>query len=58
MAPHKPDALAVVINGAFRNPGAAEAALLAKRLNVKPSFHVTTTSFSITASHRRCCTQT
>lgn len=35
MAPHKPDVLVAVINGAFRNLGPAEAALLAKRLNVK-----------------------
>jgi len=35
VAPHKPDTLAVVINGAFRNLGPAEAALLAKRLGVK-----------------------
>ncbi len=35
VAPHKPDVLAVVINGAFRNLGPAEAALLAKRLGVK-----------------------
>jgi L-ascorbate 6-phosphate lactonase len=33
--PHKPDVMAVVINGAFRNLGPAEAALLAKRLGVK-----------------------
>lgn len=33
--PHKPDVLVVVINGAFRNLGPAEAALLAKRLGVK-----------------------
>lgn len=35
VAPHKPDVLVTVINGAFRNLGPAEAALLAKRLNVK-----------------------
>ena len=35
VGPHKPDLLAVVINGAFRNLGPAEAAVLAKRLNVK-----------------------
>ena len=35
VAPHKPDVLAVVINGAFRNLGPAEAALLAKRIGVK-----------------------
>jgi L-ascorbate 6-phosphate lactonase len=35
IAPHKPDLLATVINGAFRNLGPAEAALLAKRLNIK-----------------------
>ncbi len=35
VAPHKPYLLATVINGAFRNLGPAEAALLAKRLNVK-----------------------
>jgi L-ascorbate 6-phosphate lactonase len=35
VAPHKPDVLATVINGAFRNLGPAEAAALAKRLNVK-----------------------
>ena len=34
VAPHKPDVIAVVINGAFRNLGPAEAALLAKRLGV------------------------
>jgi L-ascorbate 6-phosphate lactonase len=33
--PHKPDVMVAVINGAFRNLGAAEAALLAKRLDVK-----------------------
>jgi L-ascorbate 6-phosphate lactonase len=35
VAPHKPDVLVTVINGAFRNLGPAEAALLAKRLGVK-----------------------
>ena len=35
VAAHKPDVLATVINGAFRNLGPAEAALLAKRLEVK-----------------------
>lgn len=35
VAPHKPDVLATVINGAFRNLGPAEAAVLAKRLKVK-----------------------
>lgn len=35
VAPHKPDLLVSVINGAFRNLGPAEAALLAKRLKVK-----------------------
>jgi L-ascorbate 6-phosphate lactonase len=35
VAPHKPDILVTVINGAFRNLGPAEAARLAKRLNVK-----------------------
>jgi L-ascorbate metabolism protein UlaG (beta-lactamase superfamily) len=35
MEPHKPDVLVAVINGAFRNLGPAEAALLAKRLGVK-----------------------
>lgn len=35
VTPHKPDVLVAVINGAFRNMGPAEAALLAKRLNVK-----------------------
>lgn len=35
VAPHKPDVLVTVINGAFRNLAPAEAALLAKRLNVK-----------------------
>jgi L-ascorbate 6-phosphate lactonase len=35
VAPHKPDVLVTVINGAFRNMGPADAALLAKRLNVK-----------------------
>jgi len=34
-APHKPDVLVAVINGAFRNMGAAEAARLAKQLDVK-----------------------
>jgi L-ascorbate 6-phosphate lactonase len=33
--PHAPDIMVTVINGAFRNMGPAEAALLAKRLNVK-----------------------
>ncbi len=35
MAPHKPDILAAVINGAFRNMGPAEAARLARQLDVK-----------------------
>ena len=35
VVPHKPDLLAAVINGAFRNLGPAEAAMLAKRLNVR-----------------------
>ncbi|MBI2929315.1 MAG: MBL fold metallo-hydrolase [Verrucomicrobia bacterium] len=35
VAPHKPDILVTVINGAFRNLGPAEAALLAKQLDVK-----------------------
>lgn len=35
VAPHHPDVLATVINGAFRNLGPAEAAMLAKRLRVK-----------------------
>ncbi|MEP6663315.1 MAG: MBL fold metallo-hydrolase, partial [Verrucomicrobiota bacterium] len=35
VAPHKPDVLVTVINGAFRNLGPADAALLAKRLKVK-----------------------
>lgn len=35
VAPHKPNVLAAVINGAFRNLGPAEAAMLAKRLGVK-----------------------
>lgn len=35
MAPHKPDVLVAVINGAFRNMGPAEAATLAARLGVK-----------------------
>ncbi len=34
-APHQPDVLVTVINGAFRNLGPAEAALLAKQLGVK-----------------------
>ncbi|MDE3067452.1 MAG: MBL fold metallo-hydrolase [Verrucomicrobiota bacterium] len=34
-APHKPDVLVTVINGAFRNLGPAESALLAKQLDVK-----------------------
>ena len=34
-APHQPDVLVTVINGAFRNLGPAEAALLAKQLKVK-----------------------
>jgi L-ascorbate 6-phosphate lactonase len=34
-APHRPDVLAAVINPAFRNMGPAEAARLAKELNVK-----------------------
>jgi L-ascorbate 6-phosphate lactonase len=34
-APHKPDVLAAVINGAFRNMGPAEAARLAKQLDVR-----------------------
>lgn len=33
--PHKPDVLVAVINGAFRNLGPAEAARLAKQLDVK-----------------------
>ena len=33
--PHKPDVLVTVINGAFRNLGPAEAARLAKQLDVK-----------------------
>jgi L-ascorbate 6-phosphate lactonase len=35
MAPHKPDVLAAVINGAFRNMAPAEAARLAKELDVR-----------------------
>ena len=35
MAPHRPDVLVAVINGAFRNMGPAEAATLAARLGVK-----------------------
>lgn len=35
IAPHHPDILVAVINGAFRNLGPAEAALLAKKLGVK-----------------------
>ncbi|PYI89411.1 MAG: hypothetical protein DME26_01350 [Verrucomicrobia bacterium] len=35
VAPHKPDLPATVINGAFRNLGTAEAAMLAKRLKVR-----------------------
>jgi L-ascorbate 6-phosphate lactonase len=35
VAPHKPEFLVTVINGAFRNMGPAEAAVMAKRLNVK-----------------------
>ena len=35
MALHKPDILAAVINGAFRNMGPAEAARLARQLDVK-----------------------
>jgi L-ascorbate 6-phosphate lactonase len=35
VAPHQPDVLVAVINGAFRNLGPAEAAILAKRLKVK-----------------------
>ena len=35
MAPHRPDVLVTVINPAFHNLGPAEAALLAKRLDVK-----------------------
>jgi L-ascorbate 6-phosphate lactonase len=35
MAPHKPDILAAVINGAFRNMGPAEAARLARQLDVR-----------------------
>ncbi|MFO1501723.1 MAG: MBL fold metallo-hydrolase [Verrucomicrobiota bacterium] len=35
VAPHKPDVLLAVINGAFRNLGPVEAARLAKGLNVK-----------------------
>lgn len=34
-APHKPDVLVAVINGAFRNLGPGEAARLAKQLDVK-----------------------
>lgn len=34
-APHKPDVLVTVINPAFRNLSPAEAALLARRLDVK-----------------------
>jgi len=34
-APHKPDILVAVINGAFRNMGPAEAARLARELDVK-----------------------
>lgn len=35
VGPHKPDILVTVINGAFRNMGPAEAARLAKQLDVK-----------------------
>lgn len=35
VSPHKPDILVTVINGAFRNMGPNDAALLAKRLSVK-----------------------
>ncbi len=35
MEPHKPDVLVAVINGAFRNLGPAEAAILARKLGVK-----------------------
>jgi len=35
VGPHKPDVLVAVINGAFRNLGPAEAARLAKQLDVK-----------------------
>jgi L-ascorbate 6-phosphate lactonase len=35
VAPHKPDVLVTVINPAFRNLSPAEAALLARRLDVK-----------------------
>lgn len=35
VGPHKPDVLVTVINGAFRNLGPAEAARLAKQLDVK-----------------------
>ncbi len=35
MAPHRPDVLVAVINGAFRNMGPADAATLAARLGVK-----------------------
>jgi len=35
VAPHKPDMLVAVINGAFRNLGTAEAARLAKELDVR-----------------------
>jgi L-ascorbate metabolism protein UlaG (beta-lactamase superfamily) len=35
MAPHQPDVLVAVINPAFRNLSPAEAALLARRLNLK-----------------------
>lgn len=34
-APHQPDVLVTVINGAFRNMGPAEAAMLARKLGVK-----------------------
>ena len=35
LAPHKPDVLVTVINGAFRNLSPAEAAALAKRTDAK-----------------------
>ncbi len=35
VAPHKPDVLVTVINGAFRNMGPADAARLARELNVR-----------------------
>ena len=42
VAPHKPDVLAVVINGAFRNLSPAEAAQLARRIDARvviPTHH-------------------